>query len=40
MGRADKSFTIYQPNYPVEQKTRALDLGMPIFGGRIGGSLR
>ena len=39
MGRADKSFTIYRPNYPIEQKTRTLDLDMPIFGGRIGGQL-
>lgn len=40
MGRTDKSFTIYRPNYRVEQKTRTLELDMPIFGGRIGGSLR
>ncbi|MDE1969263.1 MAG: hypothetical protein KGI92_10175 [Alphaproteobacteria bacterium] len=40
MGRTDKSFTIYRPNYPVEQKTRTLELDMPIFGGRIGGQLR
>ena len=40
MGRTDKSFTIYRPNYPVEQKSRTLELDMPIFGGRIGGQLR
>lgn len=40
MGRTDKSFTIYRPNYPVEQKTRTLKLDMPIFGGQIGGQLR
>ncbi|HEV2263565.1 MAG TPA: glycosyltransferase family 39 protein [Stellaceae bacterium] len=40
MGRTDRSFTIYRPNYPVEQKTRTLELDMPIFGGRIGGQLR
>lgn len=40
MGRTDKSFTIYRPNYPVEQKTRTLELDMPIFGGKIGGALR
>lgn len=40
MGRTDRSFTIYRPNYPVEQKTRTLELDMPIFGGRIGGELR
>jgi len=40
MGRTDKSFTIYRPNYPVEQRTRTLELDMPIFGGRIGGQLR
>lgn len=40
MGRTDKSFTIYRPNYPVEQKARTLELDMPIFGGKIGGALR
>lgn len=40
MGRTDKSFTIYRPNYPVEQKTRTLELDMPIFGGKIGDPLR
>jgi len=40
MGRTDKSFTIYRPNYPVEQKIRTLELDMPIFGGQIGGHLR
>lgn len=40
MGRTDKSFTIYRPNYPVEQKARTLELDMPIFGGKIGGQLR
>jgi len=40
MGRTDKSFTIYRPNYPVEPKTRTLELDTPIFGGKIGGPLR
>ncbi|MGH6976761.1 MAG: ArnT family glycosyltransferase, partial [Stellaceae bacterium] len=40
MGRTDKSFTIYRPNYPVDQKRRTLELDMPIFGGRISGQLR
>lgn len=40
MGRTDRSFTIYRPNYPIEQKTRSLELDMPIFGGRIEGKLR
>ncbi|MGH6984888.1 MAG: ArnT family glycosyltransferase [Stellaceae bacterium] len=40
MGRTDKSFTIYRPNYPVEQKSRTLELDMPILGGKIGGLLR
>lgn len=40
MGRTDKSFTIYRPKYSVEQKTRTLELDMPIFSGHIGGQLR
>ncbi|MDE2229289.1 MAG: glycosyltransferase family 39 protein [Alphaproteobacteria bacterium] len=40
MGRTDRSFTIYRPTYPVEPKTRNIELDMPIFGGHIEGQLR
>ena len=40
MGRIDKSFTVYQPAYPVEPRKGDLGIDMPIIGDKFQGQIR